>query len=362
MAYSNTRTRHDRAMRWLCNSILHYLILLFLLVFVLYVYKLMEKGSGVPVKDFCAREEHMSVTLDDRYRQGITVPSVLSNDVINRVKKFVVFVGYPRSGHSILGSLLDSHPNMVVSDEYFLFRKYLIHPEKHRNRDFLFNAIYKNSVCSYYFGQRTLEAVSKGYTLHVDDSWQGRYNGSIVVMGDKSGGMTTQLYELFPEDLVEMYETLKLTVKVPVYTIHAIRNPYDNIATMVLNERGLNVNKLQIDPRQPYKNERLLDQKIADYLLLVQAASELLDKVSKTNLIEVHNMDLTSEPRQTFRRICEALQVSCTEHFLEGVAGKVFHEPARSRYLIAWTPEQIRHVERVIVGRYDFLRRYSFDQ
>ena len=349
-------------MGWLRNPILHYAILIFVLVLILYVYILAKKDSGVLASNFCERQEHLSVTLDDKYRQGIVVSSSLSKEVINRVKKFVVFVGYPRSGHSILGSLLDSHPNMVVSDEYFLFRKYLIQPEKHQNRDFLFNAIYKNSVCSYYFGQRTLEAVSKGYTLRVDDSWQGRYNGSILVIGDKSGGMTTQLYELFPDDLVQMYETLKSTVEVPLYTIHAIRNPYDNIATMVLSEKGVNVNKLDIDPQQPYKNESLLDRKIADYILLVQAASELLEKVVKTNLIEVHNTDLISNPRQTFSRICETLQIPCSKHYLDGIARKVFLEPSRSRNLIAWTPDQIQHVERVIIRRYNFLRRYSFNE
>lgn len=346
--------------RWLRNPIVHYVMLFFVLVIVLCVYMVTEKESGVLASNFCKQEEHLSVTLEDKYRQGITVTSLLSNDVMNRVQKFVVFVGYPRSGHSIIGSLLDSHPNMVVSDEYFLFRKYLIQPEKHQDRAFVFNAIYKNSVCSSYFGQRTLEAINKGYTLHVDDSWQGRYNGSILVIGDKSGGMTTQLYELFPEDLISMYEALKSTVEVPIYIIHSVRNPYDNIATMVLTEKGLNVRKLDLDPQHPYKNESLLDRKIAEYLLLVQAASELLDKV--TNLIEVHSIDLISEPRQTFSRICDTLQVPCSKQFLDGVTGKVFNELSKSRYLLSWTPDQTQHVEKAIISRYKFLQRYSFEQ
>ena len=30
----------------------------------------------------------------------------------------MVFIGYPRSGHSLIGSLLDAHPEVIVSDEY----------------------------------------------------------------------------------------------------------------------------------------------------------------------------------------------------------------------------------------------------
>ena len=35
--------------------------------------------------------------------------------VINRVKIYVFFVGVARSGHSIVGAILDSHPHIVIS-------------------------------------------------------------------------------------------------------------------------------------------------------------------------------------------------------------------------------------------------------
>ena len=36
-----------------------------------------------------------------------------------------MFVGYPRSGHSLIGSLLDAHPNMLVAHELSAL-KYLL--------------------------------------------------------------------------------------------------------------------------------------------------------------------------------------------------------------------------------------------
>ena len=49
---------------------------------------------------------------------------VLSPQVIAGVKKFVFFIGYGRSGHSIIGSIMDAHPHVVIAHEFFLFSKF----------------------------------------------------------------------------------------------------------------------------------------------------------------------------------------------------------------------------------------------
>ncbi|PSO51862.1 MAG: hypothetical protein BRC34_14235, partial [Cyanobacteria bacterium QH_1_48_107] len=33
------------------------------------------------------------------------------------VDKYCMFIGYPRSGHSLVGSLLDAHPNIIIAHE-----------------------------------------------------------------------------------------------------------------------------------------------------------------------------------------------------------------------------------------------------
>jgi len=37
--------------------------------------------------------------------------------LFDKVRTYVMFVGYPRSGHSLIGSLLDAHPNVVIAHE-----------------------------------------------------------------------------------------------------------------------------------------------------------------------------------------------------------------------------------------------------
>ena len=58
-----------------------------------------------------------------------TIPSLgnefvpLRKEDITDVKTFVVFVGFARSGHSIVGALMDAHPDMVIAYEYNVYKK-----------------------------------------------------------------------------------------------------------------------------------------------------------------------------------------------------------------------------------------------
>ena len=37
--------------------------------------------------------------------------------LFDNVQTYCVFIGYPRSGHSLVGSLLDAHPNVIIAHE-----------------------------------------------------------------------------------------------------------------------------------------------------------------------------------------------------------------------------------------------------
>ena len=45
------------------------------------------------------------------------------------IKFYVFFVGVARSGHSIVGAVLDSHPHIVISHELNVFRNLLTLPD-----------------------------------------------------------------------------------------------------------------------------------------------------------------------------------------------------------------------------------------
>ena len=123
----------------------------------------------------------------------------LTMDDIGRIEIFVFFIGYPRSGHSIVGSLMDAHPHMVIANEFILFKNWKYYSDRqkevgernpfYKNRNYLFNALYKWSYWDTTDGLRNVQNAMKNYTLSMDDSlWQGKFDKYISVIGDKSGG------------------------------------------------------------------------------------------------------------------------------------------------------------------------------
>ena len=70
--------------------------------------------------------------------------SELSQFVIDQIKTFVFFLGFAHSGHSIVGSRMDSHPHIVISHKlnvFALLSQGMISPTKQD----IFNAIWKNT-------------------------------------------------------------------------------------------------------------------------------------------------------------------------------------------------------------------------
>ena len=43
--------------------------------------------------------------------------SLVNRRLFARVESLCLFIGYPRSGHSLIGALLDAHPNAIIADE-----------------------------------------------------------------------------------------------------------------------------------------------------------------------------------------------------------------------------------------------------
>ena len=81
----------------------------------------------------------------------------------------VFFVGHTHSGYSIEGSLMNSHPHVVISDEYDLSTE-LSSGSIATDRITIFN---------------NLGYSLKGCTLFVDGLYQGKYVDQIDVIGDE---------------------------------------------------------------------------------------------------------------------------------------------------------------------------------
>ena len=97
----------------------------------------------------------------------------------------VLFIGYVRSGHSLVGSLLDAHPNIIISDERHIFNVWEKYSKEDKTRDNIFQVMYTNSVQMATAGERAsgeCKARLGGYKYKVPNQWQGRFDTVIEVL------------------------------------------------------------------------------------------------------------------------------------------------------------------------------------
>uniref|UniRef100_A0A1X7VPR0 Protein-tyrosine sulfotransferase n=1 Tax=Amphimedon queenslandica TaxID=400682 RepID=A0A1X7VPR0_AMPQE len=279
----------------------------------------------------------------------------LPENVTKSVQKFLFFVGHGRSGHSIIGSILDAHPHIVISHEYSLFHEWTTMSKQDMNRGYLYSAIYNNSCYNSINGLRRVGATKKGYTLHIPGLWQGRYDGDIAVIGDKSGGMTTKLFQNQKESVKQAFKEIKQAVGVPIVVLHAIRNPFDNIATMLLYKKHA---RKAATSQEPYTNIKELKKQVTLYFRQVRSVMKMIKQL-KLDVIEVHNSDLIHRPNGAIRRLCNRLQVKCSKDYVSRCSKAVFKDISRSRLKVKWTPKLIETVEKKS-KKFQFLKKYSF--
>ena len=306
----------------------------------------------------------------------------LTPELVEGVQRFVLFVGHGGSGHSIIGSLLDAHPHVVIPHQFLLFQKF---PEldavpNHTWRLNLYNLLYRKSVSD----ATSIRANDKkGYTLGVSGLWQGRFDQYIEVIGDKSGGVTTSSYSQDRGGFRRKYERLKRMVSVPIRVIFAVRNPFDLISSrlafntklispdMASERRKQNAELRKFRVNSTFEDEESphfvklnvpsrLNSTISTVFHIFDTVVEMTDTLfGRENVLEMHNCDLVADPRGTLRKIFRFLEVDTTDHYLEVCAEKVYKSVSRTRDLVEWPPELRELVQRKM-KKYKMLSRYSF--
>lgn len=245
------------------------------------------------------------------------------------IERYCMFVGYPRSGHTLVGSLLDAHPDVVISHELDALRYFRAGFGKER----IFSLIlHKDKE----FTGRGREWT--GYDYSVDGQWQGKYR-KLRVIGDKKGGGSSRHIQAKPDIIEKLREELDLPLKL----IHIVRHPLDNIAT--------HYRKYSVGPT--------LQEAIDDYFKRVEANAKLQSQLSEKEWCEATHEDFVDDPKATITKLIEFLEVEPYPDFIEAAAKKVFKSPTNSRNKIEWPQEMIDQVaERS--QKYDFLKDYEF--
>ena len=285
----------------------------------------------------------------------------IPQSVVNGIKEFVYFLGHPRSGHSIVASLLDAHPHIVIAHEDNVFNKVLQQRGPYTDRSTMFNKLWENSYYSFRQGHRSERDNVKGYTLTIEELYQGTYQSYIEVIGDKKAGKTTNLLANNHTEWKKAYKILKSMVNLPFKVFHCIRNPYDNIATLIIdnavNFGSLNyttIGKIRVGSENYTFDPSVVEQWIDLYFDYYQAIENIKFKL---DILQVHNHDLIMNPRKTIKEMCDFLEVTCSKNYLDVCSQKVFKASSKSRYRIVWEDYQLSKIKSYI-KRFSSLHRY----
>lgn len=116
-----------------------------------------------------------------RIRQyGIRNEDKLNRELYDGVESFLMFIGYPRSGHTLVSSLLDAHPNALVANEFDVIGEWQKWTKTNRNKYYLFDQLYLNSKMEADTGYRSA-TIPHRFNYSVPGQWQGTFNQKILV-------------------------------------------------------------------------------------------------------------------------------------------------------------------------------------
>ena len=279
------------------------------------------------------------------------------SSVADRIKLFVLFIGHTHSSHSIVASVLDSHPHMIVSHESGIVPT-LINTPSTATKQYVYDCIWTSSYKSAHGGERSRDG--KGYTLVVDKEWQGTYDTYVNIIGDDEAQVIPFSLLHQKEKVLGMLKRLPSLVGIPIKLFHVIRNPYDNIATdvlyrtfkdrhQVLNAKNSNVS-VAVSPE-------VVDASSHHYFRLYEGV-EYVEKEYEFDTMTIHIRDFISNPKSVIAKMCEFLGVVCSQDYVKKCDEKIFNKESKTRYKITWTNEQIENI-RSFTQRFDSLKRYE---
>ena len=252
-------------------------------------------------------------------------------DIFKSVEKYCMFIGYPRSGHSLVGSLLDAHPNIIIGHELHSLKlfKQGVNPQK------IYYLLLQNSKRKARHGRQ-----ETGYSYALPNQWQGNFE-TLKIIGDKKGSGTSRIVGDSPEILTTLFNKLD----VPVKFIHVTRNPYDNISTIV---------------SMAYLNKPDLTYGINTYFTKCEAVAYLKKQISKSDILDIRHESLIDNPKTVLSQLCNFLEVEINNNYLNDCASIVFKSPKKSRLKYEWSDELIKRVKNQI-DKYEFLQGYSYE-
>jgi hypothetical protein len=277
------------------------------------------------------------------------------------LQSFVQFMGYPRSGHTLIAMLLDAHPDVALSNEINLLEKW----DKFATA-FELEMLVVNKVLARYAADRPQKPKKHAknevghYNYRVPGAWQGRWR-CLRVLGDKKGSSTTAGLQRDWNGTLAKLRWFESNLHVPVKFFHVIRNPFDNIATMIT--RGLNVRTHNATDRATMvaaQWDDSWDKRVERWIGLFETNVRFALTLPPGSVLHVHDFQLLGNATHETQRWCAFLSLECPARFSAAVARVLFRQPWRSRDRIPWSSRARRRIDKFL-REHELLQHYSFE-
>ena len=159
-------------------------------------------------------------------RETVSDQSIISEEELSEIKYLLLFLGHGRSGGSITGQLLDSHPNILVANQYMLLHEMVLLPSFYQNKSSIVKSLIRASEDPDKSLRHIRASNHKGYKLNIGtQSLAGdKDHVPLMIVGDKGAGMTVGMYLKEPDKFKNLLGRIKATMGVPLKFIE-VREP-----------------------------------------------------------------------------------------------------------------------------------------
>ena len=263
------------------------------------------------------------------YRQSRKEPRAFQD-----VTTFCMFIGHTKSGGTLIGSLLDAHPNVILADEVDALRYVAARFSKEQ----IFHLLLKGSRREAMKGRVTARRLEP-YSFLVPGQWQGKYR-QLRVIGDSKAGPTTRQLGQAPNLLQQLQNVM---TGVNVKLIQVVRNPYDPISLMVI------------------RGKRTFDNAIEHYFAYCETLVKARSHLDSTNLLVLKYEDFICLPEKHLTAICNFLELDARDDYLEACVSILHPSPDQARHRVDWDAHWIAEVKRRMDG-IDFLAGYTYER
>jgi hypothetical protein len=231
------------------------------------------------------------------------------------MKYWLSFMGYPRSGHTLVAAILNANPNCMVSNQLNIFSN---------------DKIDMNYIRSYSLITGTWKSTTQ--VPHVPKQ-------EIKVIGDKTGHRTVEILNSTPQRL----GMIKSQIGVPMKWIHVVRNPFDNLATWA---------KLNYENNKQRSQSQHLNNVIEKYIKL----NETIARLRKSeDVLTVRHEYVITRMHNTLEEMANFLDISFDPIWRDNVRNTVWKKPRVTRRQIPWTQKQ-KGIVHDIIDQYEWLK------